>query len=77
MASLFRSFNEISYSINAVNPRFAQRSTNPIRRAGMLGVAKVPVDRDNNPSAIRAHRLSFCQSNQQTRDRPDDDLKVN
>jgi hypothetical protein len=43
----------------------------------MLGVAKVPVDRDNNPSAIRAHRLSFCQSNQQTRDRPDDDLKVN
>jgi hypothetical protein len=38
---------------------------------------KVPVDRDNNPSAMRAHRLSFRQSNQQTRDGPDDDLKVN
>jgi len=45
--------------------------------AGTLGVAKVPVDRDNNPSAIRAHRLAFCQSNQQTRAGPDDDLKVN
>jgi hypothetical protein len=43
----------------------------------MLGAAKVAVDRDNNPSAIRPRRLSFCQSTQQTRASPDDDLKVN
>jgi len=45
--------------------------------AGTLGARKVPVDRENNPSAIRAYRLSFRQSNQQTRDGSDDDFKVN
>jgi hypothetical protein len=38
---------------------------------------KVPVDRDINPSAMRAHRLSFRQSNQQTRYGTDDEVKVN
>jgi hypothetical protein len=53
------------------------RNVEPDSAPGTFGTVKVPVDRDINPSAMRAHRLSFRQSNQQTRDGTDDDVKVN